>query len=232
MKQKRAEQDRSHLSHVLIAILLLIGLLLLLSFPQGKENLQLPQSVLGFSNSEKLPDSVKKSIEIELKRGDSLRYIKTSKIETENWQTAARIQGADALGIELGNEEFPTAVAIDLSTENPFEQLEDDMVDPFEPTTNHSPADRIYAMVAKDQWEQEYDEEYRRAFVKAFKANAAADGWDINLNKKMEIIGLRRKKQIKALRFPDSVTDMSHKASLASDDSGILTGESRPTGDQ
>lgn len=54
------------------------------------------------------------------------------------------------------------------------------------------PTDRINSLVEQDRWLRKFDEDQKRAFIEAFKANARADGLEVEVNDQLEVVRVQR----------------------------------------
>lgn len=54
------------------------------------------------------------------------------------------------------------------------------------------PTDRINSIVEQDKWMRKFDDVQKRAFIEAFKANARADGLEVEINDRLEVVRVQR----------------------------------------
>ncbi len=63
---------------------------------------------------------------------------------------------------------------------------------------------RIDSQLAHRQWMEEYEALYEAEYIKAFLANARAQGYEIRLNDDLEVVDIRRIRRPEPMRFPQS----------------------------
>lgn len=66
--------------------------------------------------------------------------------------------------------------------------------------------------IADRKFAQQYDESYKRAYIKAFLQNARESGYDIVLNEDLEVISVQPYNEDEPIRFPNSVGPADSRA--------------------
>lgn len=70
----------------------------------------------------------------------------------------------------------------------------------------------LLQQVSNREFAQQYDEAYKRAYIKAFLQNARDSGYDVVLNEDLEVISVEPYRGDEPMRFPNSVGPADSRA--------------------
>ena len=141
---------------------------------------------------------VDKKIDHHLRRGDNLSKLKTLKQEVENEDSTTRLEP------EAGHLTVPEySYGIDLKTQKTGDAVYGDLSDPE--SYSNSAEDDVHRRIERQRWEEQYDKVQERAFIKSFLKNAADSGYEVQLNKNLDVVDMRPRTDIKQpIRIPQS----------------------------
>jgi hypothetical protein len=143
-------------------------------------------------------NALQDSIDNELKQGDHKMRMRSFRARQQQWETKEFLS--------QGHHEQPPGHRFDLSlsqessVQNLHRMLKGSSDRNFVPSVD----EYIEALVAEDQWINEYDESFKQEMVAEFKRRARAAGYEVEFNKDLEISVLRTiLRRDQALRFPN-----------------------------
>ena len=120
------------------------------------------------------------------------KQLKMQKIEMENRNQAP----AATFNLEESFEDPVHSYGVETRADDSLDKINNDIGDETETLDlKLNPEERVAAKIQKERFMNEYNKAHDQAYVEAFIANAAKDGWEVEVNDKMEIINVRKKKR-------------------------------------
>lgn len=151
-----------------------------------------------------LPSSVEDSINRQLKNAQQSEDRGRQRVYWENLNSAPSIQAGELDSRVFIDEKPPHPIRIEQY--GPANEIAEQIRSNQRMNNiSQSPAELIGRRIVRDQWLKEYDARYEAEYVRQFLENARAQGYEINLNENLEIIGIHEIQKEEPLRFPNSI---------------------------
>ncbi|MCB0340888.1 MAG: hypothetical protein H6626_10615 [Pseudobdellovibrionaceae bacterium] len=206
-----AEGDTSKLVILAILFVFVVGVHLTLSKKSGEtdaSSLASTDAANEFVSGQDFTPDLVRALNRRMRLTNTTADLQKAHVMVQNEKLAPRVNDATISALDKSSPKFAHEYGLQLEPEDHAKKVYQDM----EALRQRQIGDdgfvgadtEISLRLGKDEWSDQYDETYKQEFVNAFLENAKKDGWSVQLNKNLDVVGLTRVPTNNPIRLPQS----------------------------